>query len=55
LKAGTYQETLRDGIPFDQAIERKANLDSVRVLVVDENSGRMGSVTVPASALRTKP
>jgi len=28
---------------------------SVRVLVVDENSGRMGSVTIPAATVRTKP
>jgi hypothetical protein len=26
---------------------------SLRILVVDENTGRMGSVTIPASALQT--
>jgi VWFA-related protein len=50
LLPGTYQQILKDGIPFEQPIDAKAAFDSARFLVVDENSGRIGSVTVPASA-----
>jgi VWFA-related protein len=52
LMPATYQKVLHDGIPFEQSIDGNANFDSVRIVVVDENSGRMGSVTVPATALR---
>jgi len=55
LAPATYQKALRDGIPFDQLIKDDTNFNSVRVVVVDENSGRMGSVTVPATALRRAP
>jgi VWFA-related protein len=51
LKPGTYQEVLRDGVPFKQNLALRPNLSSLRVLVVDENSGRIGSVTIPATAL----
>ena len=54
LKDATYEKLLQDGIPFDQFIEKKQNTGSVRIVVVDENSGRMGSVTVPATVLRGK-
>jgi VWFA-related protein len=54
LETPTYQKLLRDGIPFDQPIERKQGIGSVRIVVVDENSGRMGSVTVPAESLQGK-
>jgi VWFA-related protein len=52
LKPSTYQEYLRDGIPFNQAVEVAPGVGSVRIVVVDENSGRMGSVTIPAGALK---
>jgi hypothetical protein len=55
LKPGTYQRLLKDGIPIDQPIDANVKFESARILVVDENSGRMGSVTIPAAALRTKP
>lgn len=55
LLSGTYQQVLKDGIPFEQPIDSKANFDSVRLIVVDENSGRMGSVTVPAEAFAQHP
>jgi hypothetical protein len=51
LRAATYQKVLREGIPFDQPLPSKPGAGSLRVIVVDENSGRMGSVTLPANAL----
>jgi hypothetical protein len=32
-------------------VDVKSKLGSVRVIVVDGNSGKMGSVTIPSSAL----
>jgi len=55
LLPGTYQQTLKDGIPFEQPINAKAAFDSARLIVVDANSGRMGSVTVPADAFAQYP
>jgi VWFA-related protein len=54
LKPATCQRVLREGIPFDQAVETQAETGSLRIVVIDENSGRMGSVTVPAAAVREK-
>ena len=54
LKPATYAKLIQDGIPFDQFIEKKQNAGSVRIVVVDENSGRMGSVTVPSAVLKGK-
>jgi VWFA-related protein len=47
LKPETYQKVLRDGIPFAEYVEHKQNPGTMRIIVVDENSGRMGSVTLP--------
>ncbi|MFZ0394991.1 MAG: VWA domain-containing protein, partial [Terracidiphilus sp.] len=52
LKSSTYQNLLPSGVPFQRAVEMKPGMGSLRVLVVDENSGRMGSVTIPSRALR---
>jgi VWFA-related protein len=51
LTPATYEKLMRDGIPLEQPVEITPETGSVRVVVVDENSGRMGSVTVPAAAL----
>jgi VWFA-related protein len=51
LKPVSYQNLLASGIPFEHSVELKRGMSSLRVLVVDENSGRMGSVTVPGPAL----
>jgi VWFA-related protein len=51
LKPATYQNLLPSGIPFEREVRLKPGTASLRVLVVDENSGRMGSVTIPAEAL----
>jgi hypothetical protein len=55
LKPVTYQQYLREGIPFNQVVEAGAGVGSVRFVVVDENSGRMGSVTIPAGNLAARP
>lgn len=56
LKPATYQHAVSDGLTFDQRIQLgpKAPVGSLRVVVVDVNSGRIGSVTVPAAALAMK-
>lgn len=54
MKPATYENAIREGFPVNQQIELGSETDSVRVIVVDENSGQMGSFTVPASALRGK-
>jgi hypothetical protein len=55
LKPSTYQNLLTQGVPFERGVEMQAGMASLRVLVVDENSGRMGSVTIPFSVMRTDP
>jgi VWFA-related protein len=52
LKPETYQNAIGSGIPIEHTVQMQPGMTSVRVLVVDENSGRMGSVTIPSSALQ---
>ena len=52
LKPATYQNLMPHGVPFEQFVQMQQNMASLRVLVVDENSGRMGSVTIPRSAMK---
>jgi VWFA-related protein len=52
LKQATYEAGMPEGIPYQRAVQVKSRLESVRVIVVDGNSGKMGSVTLPSSALR---
>jgi VWFA-related protein len=51
LSPATYQKYLREGIPLNQTLEAGPGVGSVRIVVLDENSGRMGSVTIPAAAI----
>lgn len=51
LKFSTYQKLLESGVPFEHFVQFKPGIASLRVVVVDENSGRIGSVTLPALAL----
>ena len=55
LKSSTYQNVLPKGVPFERAVQLQPGMASLRVLVVDENSGRMGSVTIPSEAMKTTP
>lgn len=51
LRSSTYQSLLTAGIPFEHFVQLKPGMATLRILVVDENSGHMGSVTIPAPAL----
>jgi VWFA-related protein len=51
LKQASYESGMPAGIPYQRVVETASKLGSIRILVVDANSGRMGSVTIPASAL----
>ncbi|HWE83467.1 MAG TPA: VWA domain-containing protein [Terracidiphilus sp.] len=55
LKPDTYQHAVADGLTFDERIQAKPEVESLRVVVVDVNSGRIGSVTVPTTALSVQP
>src|SRR5208283_5409564 len=55
LKSSTYRNLMASGVPYEHFVQMKPGMASLRVLVVDENSGRMGSVTVPAPALMPAP
>jgi hypothetical protein len=46
LKPATYQRILKDGIGLDQPIPTPQQSESVRILVIDENSSRIGAITV---------
>ena len=52
LKSSTYQRLMPAGVPLEHFVRMRQDMASLRVLVVDENSGRMGSVTIPASAMK---
>jgi VWFA-related protein len=54
LSAATYEKFQRDGIPFEQYVDSRQSPGSVKLIVVDENSGRIGSITLPALADRGK-
>jgi VWFA-related protein len=54
LLPATYREAVISGVPFDQLVEREQKTGSIRVVIVDETSGRIGSVTVPATAMQGK-
>ncbi|MFZ0747429.1 MAG: VWA domain-containing protein [Terracidiphilus sp.] len=52
LQPATYKSLLETGVPFEQFVERTQDTGSIRIVVVDENSGRIGSVTFPSEVLR---
>jgi hypothetical protein len=46
LKPATYQRILKEGINIDQPFAYPQQSESVRILVIDENSGRIGAITL---------
>jgi hypothetical protein len=53
LKPETRQRMLTEGIPFQYTLDMQSGMTSMRILVLDEITGRLGSVTIPSSALQT--
>jgi VWFA-related protein len=51
LRQATYDSGMPAGIPYHRNVDPKSKLGSIRVIVVDGNSGKMGSVTLPSSAI----
>ena len=51
LMSSTYQSLIPTGVPFERFVQLRPGMASLRVLVVDENTRRMGSVTIPGAAL----
>jgi hypothetical protein len=47
LLSATYQKLLGQGLQFEQLVHQLKDAGAVRIIVVDENSGWMGSITVP--------
>jgi VWFA-related protein len=52
LKQATYDTAMPAGIPYHRDVEPRSKLGSVRIIVVDGNSGKLATVTLPASAFR---
>lgn len=55
LKPSTYEKVLKEGIDIDQQIKTLPDTGALRIVVVDENSGRIGTLTLPATAFARKP
>jgi VWFA-related protein len=51
LRPKTFERLMAGGVPFERVVPLRPQTASLRVVVVDENSGRMGSVTIPQGAL----
>lgn len=50
LKSSTYEKMMTTGFAYQRAFTLQPKVSSLRLIVVDENSGRIGSVTLPAAA-----
>ncbi|MDE3200101.1 MAG: VWA domain-containing protein [Acidobacteriota bacterium] len=51
LLPATYQNALKDGLPLNTAIPAKLNSGDLRILLLDQSSQRIGTLTIPASQL----
>jgi len=54
LMPATYQRVLNEGLEIDEPLPPNPEGRAVRILVVDENSQRMGSITIPAEQIARK-
>ena len=46
LKPATYQQIMKEGISMEEALPKIPPGDSLRVIVIDENSQRIGTITL---------
>jgi len=46
LKPATYQQAVKDGIPIEESLPRVPQGSSIRLVVIDENSQRIGTITL---------
>jgi VWFA-related protein len=52
LKESSYESAMKTGFAYERSLNAGPKTKSLRVIVYDENSGRFGSVTLPASTLQ---
>jgi VWFA-related protein len=52
LKHSTFEHMLSQGFAYERTLTPDPKLGSLRLIVIDENSGRVGSITLPASTLQ---
>jgi VWFA-related protein len=52
LKRSTYWEMKSNGFAYQRSLTLQPKIGSVRAIVYDEGSGRIGSVTIPATAFQ---
>ena len=51
LKRSSYEQALKEGLRIDVPVHALPDSGALRVIVADENSGRIGTLTLPASSL----
>lgn len=54
LKPSTYEQVLKNGIDIEEPINSLPDTGALRIVVIDENTGRIGTLTMWASALMKK-
>jgi VWFA-related protein len=54
LKPATYERIRKEGLAFDQRLDKPIEGSSLRIVLVDDATGKMGSITLPATALARK-
>jgi VWFA-related protein len=49
LKPATYQQALKEGVQLEEILPRVLPGNSIRIIVIDENSRRLGTITLRSS------
>lgn len=52
FRDAAYRRRLTSGVPYHHAIDLDARATTIRVVVRESATGNLGSLTIPASALR---